>query len=245
MEKNERQFRGVTLTELLVALAVIASLIALSMPARRLLQSSFETTGTKAMISAALATARAIAAKEQHYAGVRFQQDPNGNQYMVFILHDRDNLDLANGFRAVEGLKPLKLPEATGVMDLRLGLDPNQPINDDSYINDPCELTDTTTFSVVFSPTGKLLIHDVRVQRENAQDFVFNTTLNVNAGNAMFVEDSGGTAPWQQELSRKSFVIYDRTNFKPAYEEGTAWEKYLRWLQPIYINPYTGTIIVE
>ena len=275
MEKNERQFRGVTLTELLVALAVIASLIALSMPARRLLQSSFETTGTKAMISAALATARAIAAKEQHYAGVRFQQDPNGNQYMVFILQDPNVM--AYGFRAVGGLKPLKLPEAMGVMDLRIrtetdpGKTDDEPINRDIDIEPEADsseikLSDTTTFSIVFSSSGRLVMHNVRIRNRDgypdtptnnseSKDDIFNKRVKVDEGAAMFYQDDyTGYYDYPDvgfinfglgaEPSRKSFVIYDRKHFEQL-DKDSRWSNYLFRLQPIYINPYTGTIIVE
>ena len=76
--------------------------------------------GTESLVSAALASARAMAAKEQHYAGIRFQQDSTGNQYMIFILHDFEKTGLSPGFRAIEGIKPIKLPENSRVMDLRV-----------------------------------------------------------------------------------------------------------------------------
>ena len=53
--------------EMTVVVSIVALLAVLAMPAVRALISSFETSGgAKCMISAALSTARGIAAKEQH-----------------------------------------------------------------------------------------------------------------------------------------------------------------------------------
>ncbi len=75
-----------------------------------------------------MASARAIASKEQCYAGIRFQKryDPTNpitqaSQYIIFIIKENDkNLsgNLVNGFRAVKGIQPIKLPDSIGVMDL-------------------------------------------------------------------------------------------------------------------------------
>ena len=104
---------GVTLTEMTVVIAVVALLTVFGLPAIRAFFSSFETQGgTKAMISAALSSARAIAAKEQHYAGIRFQEDLYGHQYIIFII--QDPAIGAYFFRAVEGLESIKLPACWG-----------------------------------------------------------------------------------------------------------------------------------
>ncbi|MHC4704252.1 MAG: prepilin-type N-terminal cleavage/methylation domain-containing protein, partial [Planctomycetota bacterium] len=115
MRAKSRQ-SGFTLTEMMVVVGTIAVLAVVAVPAVRSFLHSFESqSGTKAMIQAALGSARAIAAKEQHYAGIRFQKayDPEGplkaSQYMVFVVQDPDIS--AWGFRAVKGLKPMKLPD--------------------------------------------------------------------------------------------------------------------------------------
>ena len=80
---------AVTLTEMTVVIASVALLVGLGLPAIRAFHDSFESrSGARSMISAALASARAIAAKEQRYAGIRFQKayHPQGpleaDQYM-------------------------------------------------------------------------------------------------------------------------------------------------------------------
>ena len=113
---------GLTLPEVVVVIATIALLVGFGLPVISSLLNSFESqSGAKSLISASLASARAIAAKEQRYAGVRFQRDSAGNQYMILIMYEEPARmgDLTIGFRAVRGVKPIKLPDTVIVMDLR------------------------------------------------------------------------------------------------------------------------------
>jgi len=261
MKAKSRQ-SGFTLTEMTVVIAVVALLVSLGLPAARMLFNSFESqSGGRSMISAAMASARAIAAREQRYVGIRFQQDLDGNQYMIFIVHDFDKTGLVSGFRAVEGVEPIKLPGSDGVMDLRYRANPDpqysgdDTIDSDIEMNPPQALTDTTAFSIIFSPSGKLVIHDVRIRNRDGQgdspsygdsfDDIFNKKAEVEAGIAMFYQDDYAALGLGQELSRNSFIIYEQEKFRQAYERGQAWSDYLRKLVPeaIYINAYTGTMI--
>ncbi|MCK5226003.1 MAG: hypothetical protein KAQ89_04740 [Planctomycetes bacterium] len=254
MNNELRTHSGLTLMEMTVVIATIAVLGALGLPAMRTLLDSLESQGSaKTLINGALASARAIAAKEQRYAGVRFQKiyDPNNSledtsQYIIFIVHDNtdrpNGTNLTNGFRAVDGLEPIKLPDSAGVMDLYL-------IGNNTDIDQEPELKNTTTFSVVFSPSGKLVIHQVRARNKNGEtssgnskDDIFNTQTDVENGNAMFVQDDYPSDGLNEEPSRNKFIIYDRTKLKKL-EAGNRWSGYLEDLVPIYINPYTGTMI--
>jgi hypothetical protein len=262
--KLKRKQSGLSLMEEVVVVATIALLIVIGLPAVRALFKSLESEGgAKAMISGALSTARAIAARQQHYAGVRFQyayykDDPANSplkapQYMIFIIHDFDKTGLANGFRAVDGFEPIKLPDSVGVMDLKLGsTDPDKIVDGDDKINDDWEVTDTTTFSIVFSPSGKLVIHDVQVRNRDGEptattskDDIFNVKSNVENGIGMFVQDDYPGDGFDKEPSRNSFIIYERDKFEETYKKGRAWTDYLKNMAPqeIYINPYTGTMI--
>ncbi len=273
---------GVTLTELAVVIGVMALLLGVGLPAVRMVIDSFESgSSAKSMISAALASARALAAKESRYVGIRFQKAYNPDaaeplnpltapQYMIFIVHDPDRepagTGLANGFRALEGAKPIRLPDSVGVMDLTLVqrtvsgsaiLFTDEPIDADGEIDTPEELRETTTFSVIFSPSGKLLMHEVRVRNRNGRrdsasiasaDDVFNTQTKITDATdprGMFYQDDYLALGLGPEYSRRSFIIYSRLEFKQAYKAGRAWSDYLARLVPeaIYINPYTGMII--
>ena len=276
MKYNNRQF-GITLTEMVVVVAIVAMLVTFGLPAICGLLSSFETqSGAKTMISAALASARAIAAKEQRYAGVRFQMDSNGDQYMIFVIHDFNKTGLNPGFRAVEGVKPVKLPETTGVMDLtvRVNHDTHWTDAEDlteepvkvNYLDDANpmnigidgknrNITDMCTFTVVFSPGGRLVCRDVRVRNQDgiyqpdntnpskiSMDAVFNSPVNIETRNVgMFIQDDYAELGLGAELSRSSFVIYDKAQFDKMDAAGRY--NYLKSLEVVYINPYTGTII--
>jgi prepilin-type N-terminal cleavage/methylation domain-containing protein len=271
--------RGVTLTEMMIVIGIAALMLGLAVPTANVLLNSFESeSGAKSIINGALASARAIAAKEQRYAGIRFQKagDPNNpekaSQYIIFIIQDPNIM--AFGFRAVDGIQPIKLPDSIGVMDMTIVTQRNEtnPINPteiriddpvlggDSHINDAFELLDTTTFSIIFSPSGKLVIQGVRVRNRNGRtddlslDDIFNTIYNVeNTRIAMFYQDDYWTDSAHNVLpnwglgpepSRNSFVIYDTKTFNQI-DKNLRWTNYLKNLKQIYINPYTGTIINE
>jgi len=268
---------GLTLTEMTVVVATIALLAVFGLPAIRALLSSFESqSGARSVISAALSSARALAAKEQHYAGIRFQQDLAGKQYMVFIVHDVEKTGLSGGFRAVDGLKPIKLPDSVGVMDLMvrtnhgtLWTDAADPLSEPlrvEYLDqtNPLNLgpdqknkylTDASSFSIIFSPAGKLIMRDVRVRNRDgiyrpdnrvsdrvSMDDIFNSPENIaNYGVGMFIQDDYAELGLGAELSQNRLIIYDRIQFgKLSAPERF---RYLNSLQIVYINPYTGRMI--
>jgi len=265
------------MTEMVLVIATIALLASLGLPAVRVLIHSFESgSGATSMISAALASARAIAARDQRYAGIRFQQDLAGRQYMIFIVHDFEKTGLSSGFRAVEGIKPIKLPERSGAMDLMVrtnrGINPadaantlEEPIKI-QYLDDAnpanigpdgknSHLRDAASFSVVFSPGGKLVMHPVRVRNRDgiyrpdntvankvSLDDMFNSPQNIaNAGAGMFIQDDYAELGLGAEMSRNRFVVYDGNQFGKLNAVGRF--DYLSRLEPVYINPYTGTMI--
>ncbi len=249
-----------SLVELLVALGIIAALAVFAIPAIKTMQKSFDSTGAESMISAALGAARTLAISRQKYTGVRFQKAYNGDnildadQYMIFIENDNDirkNMDYI--FRAIQGYKPIKLPANTGVMDLMLF---NAEITSDNEINENWELTDTTTFSVVFSPSGKISMHNVEVRNDkggddndtDSNDQVFNTLPKITHSTnpaGMFLQDYNPRKDGLgREQSRRKFYIYDCEKFKKI-DSQKRYTEYLKniKLKPVSINPYTGEII--
>ena len=152
---------------------------------------------------------------------------------MIFIIHDYEGTgNLPNGFRAVEGFKPIKLPESIGLTSVTNIADMDRVIANGTE-------TDATTFSVVFSPAGRLVLHDVRVSSVGAGDDMFNTATAVSNGDAMFYQDVIGTLPGLgQESSVNRFTVFDRKAFRQANSYSGFWE-------PVDMNPYTGTMIFQ
>jgi hypothetical protein len=272
-----RRTIGLTLIEMTLVMATMALLVGLAVPAVRSLMSSFQSQGgVRSMIEAALSSARAMAMSSQNYVGLRFEKlctsdDPvnplrdvlNAPQYMIFIMHDEPKKmgGLANGFRAVAGLDPIKLPDTMGVMDLSL-------VTSDAAIDELFELSDATTFSIVFAPSGKLVVHEVRVRNRNgvyrpnnspgstqtSTDDVFNSVDNIcRYRQGMFLQDDyakrNGADNVElglgKEDSRTNFVIYDLPTLRAAYGSRAPWTGYLSQLasETLYVSPYAGNLI--
>jgi len=232
---------GFTLTEILVVVVIMSLLIGIALPtAKEIINSFSSSSGVKSVIGAALANARAMAMSRRKYVGLRFQEDSNGNHYMIFIVHEDSSKmgGLANGFRAVAGRKPMRLPVNVGLMDL-------SNVVDNSSIDEESEVRNAKTFSIVFSLSGKLIQHNVRVRNSRSRDDVFNTKTKVTALTdpvGMFIQDDYPEDGLDQELSRISFIIYDKTEFK-RIDSLHRWTDYLQYLAEVYVNPYTGEIV--
>lgn len=273
--RTECKKTGFSLTEMVVVLAIIALLTAIGLPAIRALQRSFESGSSSiSTLDAAFSTARAIAASEQRYVGVRFQLDINGNQYMIFIIHDPEKTKLSNGFRALDGQKPIKLPENVRLIDMLIhpngGTGTAKLLDSGTYLEDvdvedfsassnSKYLRDICCFSVVFSPNGKLVIHEVRVRNKNgiyqpdngqSNDDIFNSLTSIQNRNiGMFIQDDYDIYGYGSEDSVNVFYMYDATTFDKLgtgisdSQAGTLRFDYIKSLKPLFINQYTGTIV--
>ena len=283
MNLRPQKTKGLTLIEMTLVVATIALLVGFGVPAVRALVNSFHSeSGTRTMISAALSSARAMAVKNHKYTGIRFQKmctsgDPlnplsgvaHAPQYMIFIVNEeKKKMDgLTIGFRAIEGIEPVKLPETIGVIDVSW-------IAADADIDDEVELNDATAFSIVFSPSGKLVMHSVRVRNRDGEsrpnndsgspktsmDDVFNSAYNITTyGRGMFIQDDYSIRNPRtehrdpdyglgEEASRTSFVIYDRPRLQKVFKRSPriVWSGYLSEAARkavVYVSPYAGTLI--
>ncbi|OQA01054.1 MAG: hypothetical protein BWY69_01495 [Planctomycetes bacterium ADurb.Bin401] len=127
-------------------------------------------------------------------------------------------------------------------------------ISDDDHINDPIEVADATTFSIVFSPSGKIVTHKLRVRNKAAEnnpttpnqsdyDDVFNSPDNITKNNTgLFVQDDYDQLGYDEEQSRKKFKIYDSDKLKKMNKE-ERYTEYLEKIKFICLNPYTGEIV--
>jgi Tfp pilus assembly protein FimT len=250
-----------TLTELLVVIAIMAILLGISVPTAQRLMDSFESsTGVRHLINAALSNARAIAVRQQAYAGVRFQPDKDGNTYMIFIVQDTQATGLANGFRAVEGRKVMKLPEDVGVIIYHTFVDADL---DTSTNAGKAVWNDAHTFSVIFSPQGKMTIHAVRVRNKDgyydgytqiSNDTIFNIASEVTVNKAMFCQDDypyPSVAAWPhggfvEETSVQEFILYSKKELQKV-PVAQRWTLFFQQKQAKadFISPYTGELVIE
>lgn len=268
---------GLTLIEMTVVISVVALMVAFGAPAMRALVNSFQSEGgAVTMVNAALGSARAMAVSRQRYVGVRFQKmcvstdpaDPlkglmDAPQYMIFIMHEepKNANDVGDPFRAVEGLEPVKLPMTLGMMDVGR-------IDGDDKIDELRELSDATTFSVVFSPSGKLVVRDVRCRNKDgvnrpksglvppdpSSDDTFNVADTIiRNGRGRFVQDDypPGDSVLDlglgEEPSCPSLIVYERSRLRTEYQKKTAWTAYLSGLagRAYYVSPHTGDLIAS
>jgi prepilin-type N-terminal cleavage/methylation domain-containing protein len=203
-----------------------------------------------------------------------YNSDANkADQYMIFVIYDSKELTGSSstswvcGFVAVEGYKPIKLPSNIGVMDKMVrtshtttarhcdqvseqplaepNLDDSVAANIDPNDNYNRNITDITTFSIVFSPEGKLVNHEIRCgKKSTGDDDVFNARGNIIAKppTGRFIQDNHDDFGIGVENSRTKFVIYDREKFKTMTTGYQRWN-YISGLDVKYINPYTGQLI--
>ncbi len=288
---------GLTLIEMTLVLGTMVLMVGLAVPAARSLTHSFASEGAvKSMIDAALSSARAMAMTRQRYVGVRFQKlctsdDPanplkgllEAPQYMIFIISEGPKLVTSpgqpvrglpvNGFRALDGVDPIKLPSAVGVMD------PSHMSTVTVKAQVDEHLADATTFSIIFAPSGRLTVQDIRVRNREgvyqpkndpgssnaAHDDVFNSPENICLYHeGKFIQDDySSDKNWLTsrdaqeyglgaEHSLTSFAIYDATLLRAFYQhhvESPVMIDYFKRLWPggdkvVYVNSYTGHLIL-
>ncbi len=240
--KHRHGQNGLTLVELVVVVAILALLLGISVPtAKKLMDSLEHSAGARSLINAALTSARAMAVSNNTPAGVRFQQDQNGDFYMIFIYH-KDVSWYAWEFLAVPNRKPMRLPQDIGVLA--------GTVSTDTDLDTPVKLVNARTFSVVFSEQGKMIVSNVHVLNrdglldDSSKDPIFNTKTNVDSNiSGMFCQDEDNSANGlEQESSVHSFYIYEkkRLDQTPANQRFTGC---IQELQPEFINPYSGQII--
>lgn len=272
-----RKKRGVTLTELLVTMAAMGLLAGIGVSAVKGVMAAFESSDRiRDVIGAALSSARANAIKHGTYAGLRFQQDTNGDQYMIFIVQDDEVgpwIAGNRGFRAVVGRNPIRLPRGGGLMDLRIktaytpstqanpSYDTETPVEvigdgpaSNANIDEDKELLDVMTFSVIFSSSGKVVLHTLKVAHDTAVGGggdIFNTLIKVrDNGVGMFIEDENpdrvsgipSVEGLQIESSRNRFIIFNKSEFAKQPVDGR-WTGYLQSLNELCVNPYSGRLI--
>lgn len=244
--------RGFTMAELLVAIGIIALLVAIAVPTVGTMFKGANEAKAINTIKAALSLGRSKAMQNQTYAGVRFQRNAhNGKFYAVIIEHDPSATNLAYGFLAAPGVKPMPLPSGIGLV----AMGPNS----DSDLNSENEVEDHHTFSVVFGTQGNVVVHEVQVRNrdgktnDSSKDGIFNTPNNVEADPpfGMFYQDSkaqGDPGPgsydpiYHKEFSTLGLYIVDLARFD-TYTNNKYSEYLDNQVDMMRLNVYTGEVM--
>jgi len=151
-----RRKSGFTLIELVVVIGVIASAMALAIPSMMAMFSSGADKQAYNLLAAQMTVARAVAIENGTYAGVHVQMDNNTDQYkqdcysMVMVMNEN-----SGKFEAADGFFPEPMPGkmAFGQVNSRFASGSTYTAG---AFDDGTELTDFTTFTIVFSSDGKL-----------------------------------------------------------------------------------------
>ena len=251
---------GFTLIEIMVVVGIVMLLAIATVPNMAGMIRSHRISAAKNLVRAALTQAQGHAAKNQKYAGVRFQFDRDGwelgRQYVVLIESENEP-SYTDRFIAVRNAKPVTLPRGIGL------LSNNLDINGDSFVDNNdldtnVRLLNATTFSILFSPTGQLLTKTVNLRRKHdydssgnpIEDRIIHYANMVNNGYSLLYCDdeyNGGTlvTPWcVNESSATGLYIYE-TDAMSELEFDNRYDGYVSTLEPTIINMYTGTIIEE
>jgi len=261
---------GFTLVELLTVMAIIAVMALLVLPGFTRMISSNKEGAALNLIRAALVEAQVHAAQTQKYAGIRFQFDKNGwaggRQYLVLIEKSSGSTN-ADEYNAAPNAKPTALPEGIGVIDYSMLM--QYPVNQSQIDDNNYNLSDndtnrygllgSTTFSILFSPTGQLVVKNIYINRWDEYDQVFNSDYYVNlppvkgqlpppllSHDRNWPTQSEYGSDWcRQEDSAKGFYIFEVNKMLQDVNPGTRWSDYIGTVEvePVLINMYTGTII--
>ncbi|MFI4911177.1 MAG: Tfp pilus assembly protein FimT/FimU [Sedimentisphaeraceae bacterium JB056] len=262
-----KRLRGLTLSELLVALAIVVIVGSIAVPVVLSLKEGLRgSANAQTIISTALQNARAIAMEKGQYSGVRFQQDQDGNQYAVYITHIPQGSGAAGGmtvyYKAVEGRSPVRLPEDMAVADMVVGTTASPVYTDRTFavfsladVDLDSSITDTTSFSVIFDSKGQLVKVVCRMRNRQGEylpndggaggdsnDRVFNSRPNVENDIAKFIQDDYANLGLGGELSRVQFKIFDKVKYR-EFENSADKYEYLNTLPYVYVNQYTGKLM--
>jgi len=249
---------GFTLVEMLVVVAIMAIMLAMAVPSIPGMLRSNKMASAKNTIKSTLGQAQAYAAATQKYAGVRFQQANNGRQYLVVIEHRGDY-----EFTAIPNAKPAALPVGIALISGVIDIISNDDLKNDSLRNyDPDDpalcMENLNTFSIIFSPTGQLVVKNVEVVSSGiGRGMIFGTYnstvlyLPSDGRYRLLSHDQTDSADWCNNENSTAGLYFYEVGAMGEVRAGLRYSEFINRhvgnnsVERIMINIYTGGVIEE
>lgn len=167
-ETRTMRGRGFTLVEMMVTLIIIALIVASILPSAVALFKAGADSQAKNLLSSQLAAARALAMYSDTYAGVHVQMADNpgkfyknaaGKCYMAVVKYNPTAGapgPAAGTFSLADGYSPVKVPGTYAFGEVS-----PVHVNGATYqqLSDGTNQNDFRSFTIVFSPTGEVVIY--------------------------------------------------------------------------------------
>lgn len=261
---QQRNLAAFTIVELLTVIAIIAIMVSLTVPATSNMVKSHRQAAAKNLIRSAMAQAQAYAVKERKYAGLRFQKDGAGQQYILLVenktitIIDGSNYDAWNDYllkdlyTPVDNIQPMTLPVGLAVMPTYR--DPLEIDYNGDGLLDYVELAAATTFCVIFDPSGLLAtkpaqcgprIPDMATDYAtyaSQNDTIFENPANPPSEGLPLPGDEIKLDPANVKLSQTGVFLYEPKVLE-GLPEAERWDYVFNPLEPMLINIYTGGFI--
>ena len=208
---------GFTLVELMVVVAIIVLVTALTLPSMNAILGSGKEAQAVNAVKAALVGARAYAISSGSDAAVLATFNTDNGDAVFFILGHSSNDD----FGLAPEREPVILPKGMGVTTL------NEADND------------ARAFFICFAPTGELKIRNIKCDpTDSGSGSAFE-----NLGKYHWGKPNAGGSPDDEEESQEALYVLNWSLFAGLSSDSDRQTYLNDNTDQLFINRYTGTVI--
>jgi len=226
-QKVHRRSSAFTLLELLVVMAIIIIILAITFPAYRTLTSGNNKREAVNAISAQVAAARSLALSSQRQVGLLFYEDPQTNsQSFMVLVQAVQNVNNGTEFGAIPERSPIALPRYIKIANLSAT---SASVN---YLNESSAAAQRLRI-LVFNEKGQPII------RSGFLAYDADNNSNSRSARSVWGLGNGGA-------SSMSLAVYDVNEFNEAtagLDDAGRANWLLNYTDLITLHPYTGTVI--